>query len=320
MTEFDKAAHDPARQPARLLRRRRPRHPDRRARASSATARRSMSATRSCTTAMWSSASRPWARCSSRSSTSARRPAGGVLRPRRAQGGAGRGRRGARCSIVDATCPLVSKVHREAERHHAAGRTVVLIGHAGHPEVIGTMGQLPAGAVLLIETWPRPRALERAPIRTTSPIVTQTTLSVDDTAEIVGGAAPPLPGDRRARTGRHLLRHHQPPGGGEGDRAALRRAGGDRRAQLLQLAAAGRGGAPTTAAARRACVQRAADIDWAWLDGVAPLGITAGASAPETAGRRADRGLPRRASTSPSRKCAPPRRASSSSCRARWWR
>ena len=85
---------------------------------------------------------------------------------------------------LDATCPLVSKVHVEAERHHAAGAEIVLIGHAGHPEVLGTMGQLPEGAVTLLETVGDALAFEpRDPSRVA--FVTQTTLSVDDTAEII---------------------------------------------------------------------------------------------------------------------------------------
>ncbi len=235
------AAHDPARQPARLLRRRRSRDPDRRARASSATARRSMSATRSSTTASWSRAWRPRARSSSRSST--RCPTTGRwsspptacrkrCRPRPAR---------RKLLYLDATCPLVSKVHREAERHADAGRTVILIGHAGHPEVIGTMGQLPRGhGRCWSRTWRRPR-------RSTCADPQQPRLCHADHA--VGRrhgrhrrrAAPPLPGDPGPARGRHLLRHHQPPGGGEGDRRALRRAGGDRRAEFLQLDAAGRG-------------------------------------------------------------------------------
>src|SRR5918998_4432387 len=84
---------------------------------------------------------------------------------------------------LDATCPLVSKVHVEAERHHAAGREVVLIGHAGHVEVVGTMGQLPEGAVTLVETVEDARAFQpKDPDRLA--VATQTTLSVDDTAEI----------------------------------------------------------------------------------------------------------------------------------------
>ncbi|HEX9524569.1 MAG TPA: 4-hydroxy-3-methylbut-2-enyl diphosphate reductase, partial [Reyranella sp.] len=86
--------------------------------------------------------------------------------------------------FIDATCPLVSKVHREAERHHECGRTVVLIGHAGHPEVIGTMGQLPVGAVLLVKDVAEAEVLDvRDPHNLA--YATQTTLSVDDTIEIV---------------------------------------------------------------------------------------------------------------------------------------
>ena len=169
---------------------------------------------------------------------------------------------------LDATCPLVSKVHVEAERHYAAGREIVLIGHAGHPEVVGTMGQLPPGAMTLIETVEDAEAFApRDPANLA--FVTQTTLSVDDTAEIVDGAAPPLPGDRRAAQGRHLLRHHQPPGGGQG---AGRRAAtccwwsGARNSsnsvRLVEVALTRRG-------ARRAADRRCRrTIDWAWFDGV----------------------------------------------------
>src|SRR5262247_14366 len=85
---------------------------------------------------------------------------------------------------LDATCPLVSKVHHEAERHHGAGRHIVLIGHAGHPEVIGTMGQLPAGSVTLVENCEAVEALELEDHDNLA-YITQTTLSVDDTADIV---------------------------------------------------------------------------------------------------------------------------------------
>ncbi|HYV89659.1 MAG TPA: 4-hydroxy-3-methylbut-2-enyl diphosphate reductase, partial [Candidatus Polarisedimenticolia bacterium] len=85
---------------------------------------------------------------------------------------------------LDATCPLVSKVHREAERHHAAGRHILLIGHAHHPEVIGTMGQLPAGAVSLVESPSAADTLEVADPGNLA-YITQTTLSADDTAEVV---------------------------------------------------------------------------------------------------------------------------------------
>ncbi|MBS0334608.1 MAG: 4-hydroxy-3-methylbut-2-enyl diphosphate reductase, partial [Proteobacteria bacterium] len=89
-----------------------------------------------------------------------------------------------RMLYLDATCPLVSKVHVEAGRHHEAGREIVLIGHAGHPEVVGTMGQLPEGAVRLIETVEDAQAFEPADPANVA-FVTQTTLSVDDTADIV---------------------------------------------------------------------------------------------------------------------------------------
>ena len=113
-----------------------------------------------------------------------RRPAGDLLRPRRRQGGAGGGARRASCFTIDATCPLVTKVHREAQVHHKRGRHIILIGHAGHPEVIGTMGQLPPGAMTLVELVDDVEALLRADGRDLA-YVTQTTLSVDDTREIV---------------------------------------------------------------------------------------------------------------------------------------
>ena len=120
---------------------------------------------------------------------------------------------------LDATCPLVSKVHVEAERHHRAGHTIILIGHAGHPEVIGTMGQLPDGAVVLVETvgdvgrlsFPRRHAAR-----------------LHHADDAVGrrhgadrcGVEEALPGHRRAAQGRHLLRDDQPAGSDQGDRAA----------------------------------------------------------------------------------------------------
>ena len=181
--------------------------------------------------------------------------------------------------FIDATCPLVSKVHREAERHHEAGRTVVLIGHAGHPEVVGTMGQLPAGAVLLVQDVAEAERLEAG--RSAQPRLRH----ADDLVgrrhdRDRGGAASPLPGHPWPQDGGHLLRHHQPAGGGEGDRRALRCAGGDRRPQLLQLHASRRSAANYGCRKSR-LVQRAADMDWAWLAGAGRLGITAGASAPD---------------------------------------
>ena len=106
-------------------------------------------------------------------------------------------------------------------QHHEAGLEIVLIGHAGHPEVIGTMGQLPAGAAALVETVADARRFEpRDPERLA--YITQTTLSVDDTAAIVAVLKAALSRHRRPAQGGHLLRHHQPPGGGQGDCRPLR--------------------------------------------------------------------------------------------------
>ncbi len=107
---------------------------------------------------------------------------------------------------IDATCPLVTKVHREAEIHHKRGRQVVLIGHEGHPEVVGTMGQLPEGAVLLVETRADVAALAPADPENLA-YVTQTTLSVDDTREVVAALTQRFP----AIVGPH----REPAGSGE---------------------------------------------------------------------------------------------------------
>ncbi len=180
---------------------------------------------------------------------------------------------------LDATCPLVSKVHREAEVHFAAGRHIILIGHAGHPEVIGTIGQLPPGAVTLVETSDDAEEVTLPSDRLA--YITQTTLSIDDTDRHHRGAAPALPQDPRPAQGRHLLRHHQPPGGGEGDRAPVRPRAGDRRAQFLQLAAPGRSGARRRLPAARIWCSARRRSTGRWFEGVKTVGITAGASAPE---------------------------------------
>ena len=122
--------------------------------------------------------------------------------------------RAAQLFAIDATCPLVTKVHREAELHWRRGRTVVLVGHAGHPEVVGTMGQLPEGAVRWSRPWPTSRASRRA-TRGKLAYVTQTTLSVDDTARDRRRAAARFPAIVGPAQGGHLLRHHQPAGGRE---------------------------------------------------------------------------------------------------------
>ena len=123
-------------------------------------------------------------------------------------------------NAIDATCPLVTKVHREAQAHFKRGRHIILIGHAGHPEVVGTLGPVAAR-----RDHPGRRQLARSrrcdvPDGKELAFVTQTTLSVDDTRDVDRGAeGDAFPLSRAARRG-HLLRHHQPPGGGEGGRAS----------------------------------------------------------------------------------------------------
>ncbi|WP_421994266.1 4-hydroxy-3-methylbut-2-enyl diphosphate reductase [Reyranella sp.] len=183
-------------------------------------------------------------------------------------------------SYVDATCPLVSKVHREVERHHAAGRTVVLIGHAGHPEVVGTMGQLPEGAVLLVEDVAQAEALA-APDPDNLAYATQTTLSVDDTMGIVAVLRrrfPSIEGPKLedicyATTNRQAAVKAIAP---RCDAIVVIGAPNSSNSMRLVEVAAGYG------CARTRLVQRAADMDWEWLEGVDRLGITAGASAPES--------------------------------------
>ena len=180
---------------------------------------------------------------------------------------------------VDATCPLVSKVHIEAERHFENGLQIVMIGHAGHPETVGTMGQLPQGEVLLVET---PADVAGLKVRDALKLayVTQTTLSIDDTIEVVAALQarfPAIQGPHKedicyATTNRQ---------------EAVKAMAGRIDAMLVV-------GAPNSSNSRRlvevaqrqGCgyaqlVQRAADIDWRALDGIKALGLTAGASAPD---------------------------------------
>ncbi|MEP7030009.1 MAG: 4-hydroxy-3-methylbut-2-enyl diphosphate reductase, partial [Pseudolabrys sp.] len=180
---------------------------------------------------------------------------------------------------LDATCPLVTKVHREAEIHHKRGRDIVLIGHAGHPEVIGTMGQLPDGAVTLIETLAD--AAKFIP-RDAGALayVTQTTLSVHDTAEIVEllkKRFPAIVGPHKedicyATTNRQEAVKRVAP---IVEAMIVVGAPNSSNSQRLKEVAE-RAGCP-----RAALVQRAADIDWNEFGNIASLGITAGASAPE---------------------------------------
>jgi 4-hydroxy-3-methylbut-2-enyl diphosphate reductase len=184
-----------------------------------------------------------------------------------------------RLLFADATCPLVSKVHREVERHGRSGRTVLLVGHTGHPEVVGTMGQAAPGSVLLVENVQDAEAVD-VPDPERLAYATQTTLSVADTRDII-----------------EVLRRRFPqiqgPRGEDICYATTNRQQAveaiARRSDLVLVV-----GAPNSSNARRlvevarqsGCeramlIERAADIDWTLFDGVRRLGLSAGASAPE---------------------------------------
>ena len=180
---------------------------------------------------------------------------------------------------LDATCPLVTKVHREAEIHHRRGRDIVLIGHAGHPEVIGTMGQLPPGSITLVESMAD--AEEFTPRNAGNlAYATQTTLSVEDTAaivEVLKRRFPEIVGPHKedicyATTNRQEAVRRVAP---VVDAMVVVGAPNSSNSQRLREVAE-RSGCP-----RAALVQRAADIDWTMFEGVKKLGVTAGASAPE---------------------------------------
>ena len=183
-------------------------------------------------------------------------------------------------TYVDATCPLVSKVHHEAERHFAAGNHVILIGHRGHPEVIGTMGQLPEGAVTLVETVADAGRVAPPPAPGLA-YVTQTTLSVDDTAAIAAALRarfPDIVGPRKddicyATTNRQQAVKELAV---RADAILVVGAPNSSNSRRLVEVATGAG------CARAQLIARAAEIDWASLAGIRVLGITAGASAPET--------------------------------------
>jgi 4-hydroxy-3-methylbut-2-enyl diphosphate reductase len=181
---------------------------------------------------------------------------------------------------LDATCPLVTKVHREAEIHFRRGREIVLIGHAGHPEVDGTMGQLPAGAISLIETEADARAFQPAAPGKPLAYITQTTLSVDDTAAIVkilGERFPEIVAPHKedicyATTNRQEAVKRV---AGEVDAMIVIGAPNSSNSQRLREVAE-RGGCPVSM-----LVQRASEIDWSRLANIRRVGVTAGASAPE---------------------------------------
>jgi 4-hydroxy-3-methylbut-2-enyl diphosphate reductase len=180
---------------------------------------------------------------------------------------------------IDATCPLVTKVHVDAERHYKEGCQVILIGHAGHPEVVGTLGQLPDDAILLVENIDQVATLKVAdPDRLA--YVTQTTLSVDDTAAIVEALRkrfPAIRGPRRedicyATTNRQAAVKAMTP-----NCDAFIVLGAPNSSNSNRLAEVARAqGCP-----KSILIERAAELDPAWLDGVRTLGVTAGASAPE---------------------------------------
>jgi 4-hydroxy-3-methylbut-2-enyl diphosphate reductase len=181
---------------------------------------------------------------------------------------------------IDATCPLVTKVHREAEIHHRRGRQVVLIGHAGHPEVVGTIGQLPSGATLLVQSSADVEALAPEDPRKLA-FVTQTTLSVDDTAHIVAALRarfPEIVGPQKedicyATTNRQEAVKQVAP---RCDAMIVVGSANSSNSQRLREVAE-RAGCP-----RARLVPDAGAVDWASYGDVATLGLTAGASAPES--------------------------------------
>jgi 4-hydroxy-3-methylbut-2-en-1-yl diphosphate reductase len=181
-------------------------------------------------------------------------------------------------TYVDATCPLVSKVHRQAERLIADGRHILFIGHAGHPEVIGTFGQVPAGSMTLIETVEDARSVE-VPNPANLAFLTQTTLSVDDTAAVVGALQARFPEIRAPRSEDicYATSNRQAAVkaiAAECDRMLV--IGAPNSSNSLRLAeVAERLGVPAR------LIERAADIDWEWFGEPRTLGVTAGASAPE---------------------------------------
>jgi 4-hydroxy-3-methylbut-2-enyl diphosphate reductase len=181
-------------------------------------------------------------------------------------------------TYVDATCPLVSKVHREAERHEKLARHSILIGHAGHPEVIGTLGQVGEDAMTLIETVEDVDDLS-FPEETKLAFVTQTTLSVEDTAEIIGALKDKFPTIDSPKKEDICY--------ATTNRQEAAKAIAEKSDKVIVI------GAPNSSNSLRLVevsnrndsqallVERAKDINWGWLDGVKTLGLTAGASAPE---------------------------------------
>ncbi len=184
-----------------------------------------------------------------------------------------------RMFYVDATCPLVSKVHRESERHHKVGHHIILIGHAGHPEVIGTMGQLPEGSITLVES-PEDARQVRVPNPENLAYITQTTLSVDDTAEVIDilrSRFPTIDGPKKEDICYATTNRQQAVKAIASDCEAMLVVGSPNSSNSARLVEV----ATKAGCAYAALVQRAANIEWDQLQGVTRLGITAGASAPE---------------------------------------
>lgn len=181
--------------------------------------------------------------------------------------------------VLDATCPLVTKVHVQARRHYEEGREIVLIGHEGHVEVVGTMGQLPDGAITLIETVADAEAFEPANPDNLG-FVTQTTLSVDDTADIVGVLQRRFPSITvphkedicYATTNRQDAVKRVAP-----NVDAMIVVGSRNSSNSLRLVEV----AERAGCARSMLVDRASEIPWDRLEGIRSLGVSAGASAPE---------------------------------------
>ena len=180
---------------------------------------------------------------------------------------------------IDATCPLVTKVHMEAQRHHAQGLDIILIGHQNHPEVIGTMGQLPDGAVTLIETVEDAEALQ---VRDSAKLayVTQTTLSVDDTRDVIAMLQrrfPAIIGPFKEDICYATTNRQDAVKEIAARCDLLLVVGAPNSSNSKRLVEVGvRAGCP-----RGVLVQRAAELDWPTLKGLSTIGLTAGASAPE---------------------------------------
>ena len=180
---------------------------------------------------------------------------------------------------VDATCPLVSKVHIEAERHYDAGLQMIMIGHAGHPETIGTMGQLPEGTILLVETESDVANLRVTDAQSLA-YITQTTLSVDDTKAIVAALKqrfPAIKGPHKEDICYATTNRQASVKAIAGKIDALLVIGAPNSSNSQRLVEVGR----AAGCAYAQLVQRATDIDWRALEGIGAVGITAGASAPE---------------------------------------